>query len=767
MNNILKHRSLRVSHIWLALLLTFSLLLGFHSPQPAKAVTWDAPNFISETFIGPSTLLEKVTAITWMNTPQNNFVLLAQKKGSVRVFDRASSSILTARFISLESETNNASDRGLLGITVDPDFPIRPYVYLLYTYDPPELPFPCPIIDGANNCRDGKGARVSRLVRVEADPNAVPPYSKAKTSSLVVLLGTNSTYSNIGAPDVDASTLPDDTSPPSCDVGGVPVQDCLPIDSRTHTIGTVIFGPDKKLYVSNGDGSEYSPSVDRRALRAQNIDSLAGKVMRIDPDTGQGLADNPFYDGNPNSNRSKVWMYGLRNPFRITIHPTTGEVYVGDVGFNVWEEINVGKGKNFGWPCYEGVGHQPAYENDTNTAATCAALYAANTATPPMYTYQQVDNNGAAMAGAFYFGSNYPSAYNGALFIGDYALDRTEYIKFNNQGQFTVYPFAQDMADRSATTSFEKSIVQMIPGPEGDLYYVIFDNKGTFDEIRRIRYTGGNAPPVVELQASPTNGQAPLTVNFNASASFDPEGGVLSYDWDFGDGSPHSNQATVSHTYNSVGTYTARLTVTEPGPSSQSSTKTQLISVGNDPPAVTISAPVHNSLFNIGDTIQYAGTASDPQEGDLSASIRWNGILHHDDHTHPEFEADGASGKFNISDHADAMWFELCATVTDSGGLSDTECVNIVPRRVQYTFTSQPAGFEIIYEAVQRATPLSVESIVGATQQISTPQYQKGWRFVRWEDGSTSTNRTIRMGSTPTTITAFFERDFFFPLIRR
>src|SRR4029434_6893888 len=88
---------------------------------------------------------------------------------------------------------------------------------------------------------------------------------------------------------------------------------------------------------------------------ARTLDSRPGKILRIDPATALGLPDNPFYDASqPNRNRSKVWARGVRNPFRTTIHPLTHDAYIGDVGWNTWEEVNNGKGANFGWPCYEG-----------------------------------------------------------------------------------------------------------------------------------------------------------------------------------------------------------------------------------------------------------------------------------------------------------------------------------------------------------------------------------------------------------------------------
>src|SRR5690606_36814020 len=136
-------------------------------------------------------------------------------------------------------------------------------------------------------------------------------------------------------------------------------EDCLPSDSPCHTIRTLRLAPDGPLDVGKGEGADLSGG-DPRAVRVHSVDSLAGKSMRINPLTSgirqpaAGDADNPFFNGDLTSNRSRVYSFGLRNPYRFTVHPLTGEVYIGDVGYNTWEEMNRGAGANFGWPCYEG-----------------------------------------------------------------------------------------------------------------------------------------------------------------------------------------------------------------------------------------------------------------------------------------------------------------------------------------------------------------------------------------------------------------------------
>jgi len=251
-----------------------------------------------------------------------------------------------------------------------------------------------------------------------------------------------------------------------------------------------MFGNDGSLFVGSGDGADYT-QVDPRALRSQDLNSLAGKIMRIDPLTGSGLPDNPFYDATcPTCNRSKVYAYGFRNPFRFTIHPVTNEVYVGDVGWNTWEEIDTGKGGNFGWPCYEGgtAGTPPpaesgvtvslqqgSYATDPSTTAACSALYAQGPGAvrAPVFSYDHADldgtgKNGGASAngGTFYRGTVYPPAYQNAEFILNYNRQWIRYLTFDAQGQATVNNFA---------TENSAGMVQVLNGPDSNLYVVVLN----------------------------------------------------------------------------------------------------------------------------------------------------------------------------------------------------------------------------------------------------------------------------------------------------
>ncbi|MBN8562674.1 MAG: DUF4347 domain-containing protein [Leptolyngbya sp. UWPOB_LEPTO1] len=439
---------------------TFNIILsnpsaGILGTQQTATVTIadnDPGSFAREAVI---TGLFQPTAFDW--TPGGEYLFIAQKNGVVRV---ARNGVLQQTpAVDISAIVNSPRDRGLLGLAVHPQFfSGSPYVYLLYSYDPPETASQT----DPEAVRDGVGNRASRLGRFTATiTNGIVSINPA---SEVVILGKNSTWQNISRPD-ENSTNNFNIPESGRNSDGTFVQDFLNLDSESHAIGTVKFGTDGFLYVSNGDGASYN-AVDPRAVRTLNIDSLSGKILRIDPITGNAPASNPFYDGNPQSNRSKVWQLGLRNPFRFTINRQNGQPYIGDVGWTKWEEVNTGgPGANFGWVAYEGGNGTSNRTGGYQDLPSVQAFYAGPQTglTAPIYAYQHFGSGGNAIAvGDFYTGNTFPSIYDNNLFITDLSKGTVDALVFDANGVVVGQR-------RFASGVF--GLAQITTGSDGNLYY--------------------------------------------------------------------------------------------------------------------------------------------------------------------------------------------------------------------------------------------------------------------------------------------------------
>jgi glucose/arabinose dehydrogenase len=363
---------------------------------------------------------------------------------------------------------------------------------------------------------------------------------------------------------------------------------------RSHTVGHLRFGADGSLLVSIGDGARYfgpdsggrdpaafgpgrtDPNEDVGAVRAQDISSLCGKLLRINPATGHGYAGNPYANGDLASVESRVWAYGFRNPFRFELRPGTGSadtavadpgvLYVGEVGWESYEEIDLVKpaGANFGWPCREGPAVQSAYAalqpahsgcgtvgiTATNpAAATDPFLWwhheTAASSFPPGWVGQ------TAIAGAFYTGTLYPPGYHGRFFYADFVRSYVRALEVDPTDAFVSASLFADLVEGPVCVARDPS--------NGDLLYIAI----VAQEVRRFRYTGaagGNTPPVAVAAADAESVAVAEPVTFTGAGSFDPDAGPLDYQWQFGDGTG-STLADPARAFGAPGAYSAVLTV--------------------------------------------------------------------------------------------------------------------------------------------------------------------------------------------------------------
>ena len=232
--------------------------------------------------------------------------------------------------------------------------------------------------------------------------------------------------------------------------------------------------------------------------------------------------------------------------------------------------------------------------------------------------------------------------------------------------------------------------------------------------------------------ADPSSGQAPLTVSFDATASSDPDGAPLQYAWDL-DGDGELDDAftpTATHTYSVPGSHTVRLRVEDGhGAIDEETVTIDVRADANQAPTAHIDAPTSTTTWAVGDTVTLQGGGADPEGGALEH--RWDlGVVHcsatppFDCHTHPLETRSGATASFSAPDHDYPSRLSVTLTVTDAGGLSDTETLEILPRTRTLTVDTVPDGLQAFVggSAVPEGQPQMV--IERSTQTFSVPSPQ-------------------------------------------
>jgi glucose/arabinose dehydrogenase/PKD repeat protein len=689
-------------------------------------------------------------------------VFIAEKGGEIEVFDSLSDPTPT-HYADLSTRVHDTWDRGLMGLALDPQFTTgRPFVYALYSHD----------------------ADIGGTAPKWGDDCPTPP-----------------------GPTADGCVISGRLSKLSGGAEQVLIEDWCQ-QYMSHSVGTVAFGADGALYAGAGDGASFDfpdigadgnpvnpcgdapapvggsmtpPTAEGGALRSQDLRTsgdpatLDGSIIRVNPDTGAAMPDNPnVASSDPNVRR--IIAYGLRNPFRFTIRPGTNEILLGDVGWNDYEEINhlpspAAPVENFGWPCYEGSGRHPSY--DGLNLSICENLYAAGAGavTPPLYAYhhsakvstESCPTGGSSISGAeIYDGGTFPAQYNGALFWADYSRNCIWVMFPGGNG-------APDPATRQPFVTDAVGPVDLQVGPGGSLYYADI-NTGT---IRRIRALVTNNAPNAVAGATPTSGPVPLEVDFDGTDSSDPEGAALTFAWDLdGDGAfDDSTSAQPTFTYTASGTYTVRLRVTDPSGLTDTD---QLTITAGSPPTPTIETPAAGTTWKTGDVISFTGSATRAQGGSVPASgLTWALVLQHcsalvpsscHDHTVQSFN--GASGSFTAPSHDYPAYLELKLTATD-GGLSSTVTRRLDPKTVALTFETQPAGLELNVGTESESTPFTRTAIQGSNVSLIAPSPQpqagKTYEFSSWSDGGAAAH-VIQAPTTPATYRANYSEVVCAPL---
>ncbi len=701
----------------------FTLALGGH----ARAQAFDQEVVISN-----------LTLPTALEFSPDGRVFVAEKRGTIKVYSSLTDATPDT-FVDLSQGVMAQSDRGLLGMALHPNFPNTPYVYVLYTLDAPPGGMTPAYSDSCTNSNDGSCIVMGRLSRLQISGDNL-------------LVGNEQILLN--------------------------EEYCQQFSS--HSIGDLAFGADGALYVSAGEGGSYNtvdfgqlglatnpcsdPLGEGGAFRSQDLltplDPLgySGTVLRLDPETGLGLATNPlFWSGDARS--ARVIAIGLRNPFRMAVRPKTSELWIGDVGWGAWEEINRIADpsdaliENFGWPCYEGTAAHGGY----GARQFCKDLKAGTLGAPasltsPAYEYKhgQAPGLAACRAGGsdsaisgveFYAGGDYPNALDGSLLFTDVRRNCVWAIKAGSNGlPDAAAPIETVLAGASSPVDLRR-------GPNGDIYYVAHGS-GT---VRRIYWKTTNQRPTAKITAAPAFGFAPLQVSLSATDSTDPEGGTLTYAWDLdADGEfDDSTLGSLSYTVQRTGTETVWLRVSD---GEKEATTSLPLTANNSPPSLSIVKPLLTDLWSVGDTLTIEGSASDLQDGVLAPSqVRIDVSLHDCGQgactTSLLATLVGITGSVKLPNAHYPSRIEVKFTATDSLGASASTVVEVLPSTVTLGLATNPPGLSLAFGGLVQPTP-SVHTLVkNAEVELSarSPQNLVEAQFVfqSWSNalGQTHTHR--------------------------
>jgi glucose/arabinose dehydrogenase len=616
-------------------------------------------------------------------------VLHTARTGEVRINDpRSGRNVLAAKIPVYQHD-----EEGVQGVAIDPNFARNKWVYIYYS---PPLTTPSddpatPDVNEGNAPENGTAADFAPF-------RGVMRLSRFKLQGNSLALATEQKILEVGT---DRGIC--------CHVGG-----------------KIDFDGQGNLYLSTGDDTNpfasdgYTP-IDERATRnpafdaqrtAGNTNDLRGKLLRIKVGANGGYTvpkGNLFKPGTAYT-RPEIYAMGLRNPFRFAVDKNTGVAYVGDyspdanspdpargpAGHGRWMAID--KPANYGWP-YCVAPDMPYVDFDFATRTSgrpfdCAAPVndspnnTGRRELPPVeqaeviYTYAasaefpELGTGGIGPMGGpaydFDAGSEsatkWPEYYDGKPLFYEWTRD---YVQ-----EFTLG------ADNEVTSIREvlPSVIFDNPmdlefGPDGALYVLEYGD-GYFAEnpeaqLARIDYVRGNRSPLPKITATPTRGEAPLTVTFSSAGTTDPDGDSLRYAWDFNaDGIVDSRAPHAVYTFTENGNYRPTLKVTDP--TGRWASAEVLLPVGTAAPQVTlVTTPNPDQPFAFGDTVSFQVTVVDDQPVDCS-QVTVTFVLGHDQHGHPLSTATGCSGSiltFLDSGHAGAENLNavFVASYTDSG----------------------------------------------------------------------------------------------------
>ncbi|QJE97098.1 PQQ-dependent sugar dehydrogenase [Luteolibacter luteus] len=533
--------------------------------------------------------------------------------GVVKIFDPKDRSVKEVGKL----EVTNAMENGLLGMALDPGFAENHWIYLLHS---------APDFDGQT------------LSRFEVKDDKLDKDSRK-----------------------DLLKIPEQR------------KECC------HHAGALRFGPDGMLYISTGDNTNpfqsdgFSPLDERDGRNpwdaqksAGNTNDLRGKILRIRPkaDGSYEIPEgNLFRKGTPDT-RPEIYAMGFRNPWRFSIDPADGALYVGDVGPdsgetredrgpNGFDTLNrITKPGNYGWPYSRGKELYNDFDFTANKAGKAFDMKGPTNDSPnntgmkklpavqsplvwypgrPTPDFPLIGGGGRTACGgpAFHYdpkfrqSGGFPEYYDRSIIFYDWQRPFIVWLRMDARGNLEkMEPFtnavrlAQGADDDSGRFQIKRP-VDMCFGKDGALYVMDYgETWGANKDARlvRISFQWGNLAPVAKIEANNTRGPEPLAVSLSAEGSKDYEGDTLAYEWRLQPGDKVIGKAKEAKvTLSTAGNYTAELTVKDTkGGTAKSSVN---LVVGNHAPEVHIVAPADGTFVTPGQKLRYEIEVKDVEDG--------------------------------------------------------------------------------------------------------------------------------------------------------
>lgn len=422
------------------------------------------------------------------------------------------------------------------------------------------------------------------------------------------------------------------------------------IFSHTHGMGSMAYLPDNNLLITTGDGAR-ADIPDPNALRSQDLNSPHGKVIVLDPETGQ----------------TKTIAYGQRNPFGLSFDKDSNTVHIGNVGWGTTEAaykfnyyINNAP-VNAGWPIFEGNDVQPKYCR--KFPSQCETVKNDPNIIKPIYSYTHGANT-AAITGALTINPNENSKLIPGYYTVDYALEggSMTYIPLSPDGNL-------DINNKSSTqTPFP---VNLKKGPDGYLWHtsINFENPQK-SSLHRISYKPVANPPSADMRPDKTLGTTPLTIHFYGPKNQDN----VKCLWDFNsDGNIDNRECNTTYTYSTPGKERITLITKRDG---LIDIKEKYVFPGDTAaPSAQIIEPLNETTLTPGTNVHYKIVATDPDDQPVTTKNEL--LLIHcpptnetNCHKHKLTDLKNNEGDFIAPKHDKGTYIKLKTTPTDSIGLN-------------------------------------------------------------------------------------------------